>query len=303
VKSAGTFAGIAYAGVKAIMNGDMRAQIGPVATFAFLGVFVMSACSTTMTGRKQLTLINDAKMDELGVAAFTDLKKDGKVARDSATNGYVRCVTDAILAILPKGGAAPKDGNWEVLVFEDETPNAFALPGGKIGVHTGMLGVATTAGQLAAVLGHEVGHVLLRHGNERLSQSAIAQSAIEAGSVAMSETKPEYRNAIVGGLGVGAQYGVLLPFSRKHENEADTVGQRFMAQAGFNPAEAVKLWRKMAELSKGKEPPQWMSTHPANSIRIDNLKANLPTARDLYRGARAAGKRPQCVPPPVPSKE
>jgi predicted Zn-dependent protease len=178
------------------MNGDMRAQIGPVATFAFLGVFVMSACSTTMTGRKQLTLINDAKMDELGVAAFTDLKKEGKVAREPATRDYVRCVSDAILAIVPNGGAAPKDGKWEVLVFDDETPNAFALPGGKIGVHTGMLTVATTAGQLAAVLGHEVGHVLLRHGNERLSQSAVAQSAMEAGSVGTTRRRP--RVAIVG---------------------------------------------------------------------------------------------------------
>lgn len=285
------------------MNGDPRVQIGLVATLAFLGVFVMVACSTTMTGRKQLTLINDAKMDELGVAAFTDLKKEAKVASDSAANDYVLCVSDAILAVVPNGGAAPKDGKWEVLVFEDETPNAFALPGGKIGVHTGMLRVATTAGQLAAVLGHEVGHVLLRHGNERLSQSAVAQSAMEAGSVAMNQMQPEYRDVVVGSLGVGVQYGVLLPFSRKHENEADTVGQRFMAEAGFNPSEAVRLWQKMEQLSEGKEPPQWMSTHPANSTRIDNLKSNLPKANDLWRAARAAGKKPGCVPPPIPSKK
>lgn len=110
-------------------------------------------------------------------------------------------------------------------------------------------------------------------------------------------TKPEYHDAVVGGLGVGAQYGVLSPFSRKHENEADTVGQRFMAQAGFNPAEAVTLWEKMAELSKGQQPPEWMSTHPANETRIENLEANLPTAKELYRGARLAGKNPSCRPP------
>jgi predicted Zn-dependent protease len=211
-------------------------------------------------------------------------------------------VADAVLAVVPNGGAAPSDGKWEVLVFEDETPNAFALPGGKIGVHTGMLTVATTAGQLAAVLGHEVGHVLLRHGNERLSQSALAQSAVEASSAGLNQMKPEYRNVVVGGLGVGVQYGVLLPFSRKHENEADTVGQRFVAEAGFNPSEAVRLWQKMEQLSQGQEPPQWMSTHPANSTRIDNLKSNLPKATDLYRAARAAGKKPGCVPPALPSK-
>jgi predicted Zn-dependent protease len=277
-------------------------QVGFVARFALLPALLIGACSTTMTGRKQLTLVNDAKMDELGVAAFTDLKSEGKVERDAVTNEYVHCVADPILAIIPKGGAAPKDGNWELVVFDDETPNAFALPGGKIGVHTGMLTVATTPAQLAAVIGHEIGHVLLRHGNERLSQSALAQSAMEASSVGLNQMEPEYRNAVLGGLGVGVQYGVILPFSRKHENEADTAGQRFMAEAGFNPAEAVRLWQKMEQLSKGQEPPQWMSTHPANSTRIDNLKANLPRAKELYRAARAAGKKPECVPPPKPSK-
>jgi predicted Zn-dependent protease len=255
------------------------------------------ACSTTMTGRKQLTLVTDGKMDELGVAAFTDLKREGKVAKDAEANAYVQCVASAILQVVPKGDAAPSDGKWEVVVFEDETPNAFALPGGKIGVHTGMLSVATTAGQLAAVLGHEVGHVLLRHGNERLSQNAVAQSAMEAGAATIDQMKPEYRDVVVGGLGVGAQYGVLLPFSRKHETEADTVGQRFMAEAGFNPTEAVKLWQKMDELSSGQEPPQWMSTHPANQTRVDNLEARLPDAKKRYGAARIAGKNPRCVPP------
>lgn len=272
-------------------------------TASLLAAFLFVACSTTMTGRKQLTLINDAKMDELGVAAFTDLKSEGKVEKDTAVNDYVHCVADPILAVIPRGGAAPADGKWEIVVFEDASPNAFALPGGKIGVHTGMLTVATTAGQLAAVIGHEIGHVLLRHGNERLSQSTVAQSALEASSVAMGNMKPEAQNAIVGGLGVGAQYGVLLPFSRKHENEADVVGQRFMAEAGYNPTHAIKLWQKMAELSRGNEPPEWMSTHPANDTRIDNLEANLPVARELYEAARTAGKKPRCVRPPIGEAE
>ena len=267
-----------------------------------LPTLVLAACSTTMTGRKQLTLFNDAKMDELGVAAFTDLKSQVKVAKDAEVNDYVDCVAVSILAVVPKGGASPADGKWEVVVFEDDTPNAFALPGGKIGVHTGMLSVATTAGQLAAVIGHEIGHVLLRHGNERLSQNAVAQSAVEASSVAMSTMKPEARNVVVGGLGVGAEYGVLLPFSRKHENEADVVGQRFMAEAGYNPAEAVTLWQKMESLSQGQAPPQWMSTHPANATRIENLKANLGETKELYRAARTAGRKPACVPPVMASK-
>lgn len=284
------------------MSKQASRRIGSSARIAFLATLALGACSTTMTGRKQLALIDDDKMDALGVAAFADLKKEGKVSADTGTNQYVRCVAKAILAVVPQGGAAPKDGKWEILVFQDPTPNAFALPGGKIGVHTGMLSVATTAGQLAAVIGHEVGHVLLRHGNERLSQSMVAQSVMQAGAVALDQMTPQYRDVVVGGLGVGAQYGVLLPFSRKHENEADVVGQRFMAQAGFNPAEAVKLWEKMAALSKGQESPQWMSTHPANETRIESLEANLSETRELYITARASGKIPQCVPPPTASK-
>ena len=261
-----------------------------------LGIGV-AACSTTMTGRRQLTLINDSKMDAMGLAAFASLKQQGKLSQDQMVNDYVRCVAGAILEVIPADGG-PEDGKWEVLVFEDSTPNAFALPGGKIGVHTGMLDVATTPSQLAAVLGHEVGHVLLRHGNERMSQSILTDSVLSAGSAAAGVAAPEYQRLIVGGLGVGAQYGVLLPFSRKHESEADEVGQIFMAQAGFYPAEAITLWQSMAEAGSG-GPAQWQSTHPSDETRIARLRANLPMAMREYEKARAAGKNPKCVPPVV----
>jgi predicted Zn-dependent protease len=205
-------------------------------------------------------------------------------------------VVVAILEVIPPG-YGPDDGRWEVLVFEDTQPNAFALPGGKIGVHTGMLDVATTPAQLAAVLGHEVGHVLLRHGNERMSHSILADTAMNTASIAVGATAPEYQDLIVGGLGVGAQFGVLLPFSRKHESEADQVGQIFMAEAGFYPAEAITLWQNMAEMS-GQGPAQWQSTHPSDATRIAKLHANLPRAMAEYEKARAAGKNPQCEPPP-----
>ena len=241
-----------------------------------------------MTGRKQLTLINEDKMDALGIATFASLKKQGTLSQDPATNDYVTCVVAAILEVVPRE-YGPDDGRWEVLVFEDSTPNAFALPGGKIGVHTGMLEVATTPGQLAAVLGHEVAHVLLRHGNERMSQSILADTAVNTASVAAGTAAPAYQDMIVSGLGVGAQFGVLLPFSRKHESEADEVGQIFMAQAGFYPAEAVTLWQSMAQAG-GEGPAQWQSTHPSDETRIERLKANLPKAMQEYERARAAGK-------------
>ncbi|RLB48523.1 MAG: M48 family peptidase, partial [Deltaproteobacteria bacterium] len=172
-----------------------------------------------MTGRRQLTLIHEDKMDAMGIAAFASLKRDGELTQDRAIKEYVRCVVVSILEVIPRE-YGPDDGRWEVLVFEDTTPNAFALPGGKIGVHTGMLDVATTPGQLAAVLGHEIGHVLLRHGNERMSQAILSDAAMQTASVAAGAAAPEYQELIVGGLGVGAQFGVLLPFSRKHESEA-----------------------------------------------------------------------------------
>lgn len=259
---------------------------------------LLVACATTLTGRKQLALLGDDQMDSLGAAAFNDIKAQAEVDEDPAINAYVQCVTTPILEVIPEGGAAPEDGQWEILVFEEANPNAFALPGGKIGIHTGMLSVASTPGQLAAVVGHEIGHVLLRHGNERMSQTILAESALDVSSIALGEMTPEYRDLIVGGLGVGAQYGVLLPFSRKHENEADGVGQRFMAQAGFNPAEAITLWQKMDELAGGGQPPEWLSTHPAHETRIERLRDNLPVALELYQEARAAGRSPECVPPP-----
>ena len=255
-------------------------------------VTLVFSCSTTMTGRKQLTLFSDSRMDEMGATAFTDIKKQGKVDASPATNRYVKCVALAVIKVIPKDRAI--QGRWEVVVFEDSTPNAFALPGGKIGVHTGMLKIAGTPGQLAAVLGHEVGHVLLRHGNERMSQSVAAESVLAAGGLALGELSPAAQEAVVGGLGVGAQYGVLLPFSRKHESEADQVGQTLMARAGFDPTESVKLWQNMAKSSDG-QPAQWQSTHPAHETRIKDLRAQLPESRKLYRQARASGKRPKCV--------
>ena len=249
-----------------------------------------------MTGRKQLTLISEDKMDAMGIATFASLKADGKLSQDPGVREYVTCVARAILEVVPQE-YQPEGNRWEVLVFEDNSPNAFALPGGKIGVHSGMLEVATTPGQLAAVIGHEVSHVILRHGNERMSQSILADATVNAASAAAGAAVPEYRQMIVGGLGVGAQFGVLLPFSRKHENEADKVGQMFMAEAGFYPAEAIVLWQHMAQQG-GEAPKQWQSTHPSDSTRVERLHENLPAAMVEYEAARAGGRDPQCEPPP-----
>jgi predicted Zn-dependent protease len=265
--------------------------------FLFLALpLLVVACSTTMTGRRQLTLISEDRMEQLGATAFASIKEQETLSRDPGVQAYVVCVAKSVLGVIP-WEYQPDGGRWEVLVFEDNTPNAFALPGGKIGVNSGMLEVATTPGQLAAVIGHEVAHVLLRHGNERMSQSILADTAVNTASVAAGVAAPEYQRMIVGGLGAGAQYGVLLPFSRKHESEADVVGQVFMARAGFDPAAAIALWQSMAKQG-GPAPQEWQSTHPSDETRIERLRANLPEARREYQAARARGRKPSCEPPP-----
>ena len=170
--------------------------------------------------------------------------------------------------------------------------NAFALPGGKIGVHTGILKVANSADQLAAVLGHEVGHVIARHGAERVSQSVATQGGLALADI-MLDRKSESRSLIMAGLGLGAQFGILLPFSRKHESEADEIGLYLMANAGFDPEHSVELWRNMAKASGG-APPEFLSTHPSNTSRISGLQSRMSKAKALYNNAQAAGKNPDC---------
>ena len=184
--------------------------------------------------------------------------------------------------------------SWEVEVFEDETANAFALPGGKIGVHTGLLTVATTPGQLAAVLGHEVGHVLDRHSNARVSQGALAEIGMQFGSILLGAETPQ-KQLLMGALGVGVQYGALMPYGRSQESDADLIGLELMARAGFDPSESVTLWQNMARAG-GAAPPEFMSTHPSSTTRISQLQAAIPKFMPIYQQAQAAGRRPSCKP-------
>jgi predicted Zn-dependent protease len=181
-----------------------------------------------------------------------------------------------------------KGTTWEVVVFKDDNPNAFALPGGKMGVYTGMLKVAENQDQLAAVLGHEVGHVLAQHGNERISQQQLTNVALAAaaGSGYLDAASMQ-------ALGLGAQIGILLPYSRTHESEADVIGLDLMSEAGFDPRESVQLWKNMQKASDG-APPEFLSTHPSSSTRIDNLLGGMADALKIYNDAHAKGNKPSC---------
>lgn len=252
-------------------------------------VVLITACAVSPTGRQQFTMMSPQQMDSMGAEAFTELKRKKPIADDRRVNGYVTCVAQAITSTLEN-----RENTWEVVVFEDDTPNAFALPGGKIGVHTGLLDVAKNQHQLATVIGHEVGHVLAEHGNERLSQQTAVQGGLTiAGSLYGDSSGGLSQQAMMKVLGVGAQVGILLPFSRVHESEADMIGLDLMAQAGFDPRESVALWRNMAQASQG-QPLEFLSTHPSHGTRIQDLQANMGQAMNTYESARSQGRTPNC---------
>ncbi|WP_372761621.1 M48 family metallopeptidase [Pseudoalteromonas sp.] len=257
---------------------------------AILATAVLAGCKTSPTGRTQIALYSDQQMSAMGTASFAEMKKKQPINTNPQTNAYVNCIAEQVIAVLPAQYAGQQ---WEVVVFEDDSANAFALPGGYIGVHTGLLKVATNQHQVASVIGHEVGHVIAEHSNERVSQSSLLQTGLQLGGAALEMGNVQYRNEIMQGLGLGAQFGVVLPFSRSHESEADEIGLDLMAQAGFNPKESVTLWQNMSKAGGG-APPEFLSTHPAPASRIKDLQAQMSQALSAQKAAKARGKNPQC---------
>jgi len=252
--------------------------------FLLLTLSLLAACATSPTGRSQLILMPESQMTQMGLQAFENIKKETPMDASTTTSRYVNCVAQSITREV--------GGSWEVVVFKDDSANAFALPGRKIGVNSGMLKVAKNQDQLATVIGHEVAHVLSHHSNERVSQ----QFAVEQGLGlinALSNPQTGTGRTLMGLLGVGAQYGILMPYSRIQESEADRLGLDLMARAGFNPAESINLWKNMSAAGGG-QPPEFLSTHPAHSTRIHELNAHLPVAQQLQRAAQQQGKRPAC---------
>jgi len=256
---------------------------------ALLATALLAGCQTSALGRRQLKLYSDAEMSQMGVAMFADIAKQTPPSKDALANAKVTCVANVITRNL---NAVNAPNTWEVRVFADDTANAFALPGGKIGVNTGLLKVARTQGQLAAVIGHEVTHVTEGHANERVSTEVAANSALQVLAIAANASGPGY-GQLVGALGVGVQYGVLMPFGREQETEADLEGMDLMAKAGFDPREAIDLWKNM-EASGGSQPPEFISTHPSYGNRMRHLQERLPIAMPLYEDAKAKGRAPKC---------
>ncbi|QTF93422.1 M48 family metallopeptidase [Halomonas sp. BM-2019] len=253
----------------------------------------LTACATSPTGRQQLTLVSDAQLNEMGAQAFEQYQQDLPQA-GAAAQRYAQCVAEALIDALPAEQQRAQD--WQIRVFESEQANAFALPGGYMGVNTGLLRIAENQDQLATVVGHEIGHVLARHANERVSAQTATQLGLSVLSTASGMQGPAGEQ-MMGVLGLGAQYGVLLPFSRRHESEADVIGLRLMAEAGFDPRASVALWENMEAAGGGARPPAWMSTHPSQGQRMAGLQANMDDALARYEQARQAGRTPNCPRP------
>lgn len=252
-------------------------------------VLLMTACATSPLGRKQLSIFSDAQIDAMGISAFEQVKEKVPLSRDGRSINYVTCVANAVTAAM---GGAQGAGLWEVRVFEHQDANAFALPGGKIGVYSGMLKVARNQDQLAAVIGHEVAHVIARHANERASTEFATQGGLDLIQV-ISGTPTPGKNALMGVLGLGAQFGVILPYGRTQEREADLIGIDLMARAGFDPRQSIALWYNMSA-NDATEPPEFLSTHPNHETRITDLNGRMGYAMGLYEKARARGVRPSC---------
>ncbi|MFT3755522.1 MAG: M48 family metallopeptidase [Pseudoxanthomonas sp.] len=256
-------------------------------------VALLCACATTTspTGRKQMVGgVSQEQLNQLGAQSFAETKAKEKVV-SGQQNAYVNCVVNALVAQLPAQWRSVK---WETALFEDKEANAFALPGGKVGVNTGIFTVAKNQDQLAAVLGHEIGHVVARHHEERITRQLGAQQLLGLGALVAGAAYGQNAANTVGQLGgMTAQGLFLLPGSRTQESEADVVGQRLMAQAGFDPAQAVNLWQNM-QAASGARQPQWLSTHPDPSARIQELRKDAPALAPVYQQARAAGRTPRC---------
>lgn len=260
---------------------------------AVLIVLTAVACAVSPTGRRQLTLLPDSQLVVMGVQSFNEIQDNTPRETDTSINAYVQCVAGAITR---QPEVQRQSADWQVVVFDEDTVNAFALPGGKIGVYRGLLTVAQNQSQLAAVLGHEVGHVLARHGNERVSQQFAVGEALAVLDAWMVAGNKSNRESAMALLGLGTQVGVLLPFSRVQESEADTIGQDLMARAGFDPRESVALWQNMGKAG-GAQPPEFLSTHPAHKTRIQDLQSGMGRALALFQQAQAEGIRPACKTP------
>jgi predicted Zn-dependent protease len=250
----------------------------------------MACTQNAVTGRKQLMLLNESQLQQMALQEYKTFLSQNKVVNNTSSKDaeMVKRVGTRIANAITKyyqsqGKPDVLNGyNWEFNLVDDKQVNAWCMPGGKVVVYTGLLPVTQNEAALAIVMGHEIAHAVAQHGNERMSQTLLAQGLGVAGNI-LTSGNPQVNNIFNNTYGVGAQVGVLLPNSRKQELEADKYGLIFAAMAGYNPEEAIPFWQRMAQAGSDQKPPEFLSTHPSDETRIQRLKELMPEALKYYK--------------------
>jgi predicted Zn-dependent protease len=268
----------------------MRAGLtSKLAVLCGLALMLTGCSEVAITGRQQLNIVPDSVMNSLSFQSYREFLSEHELSTNAEQTQMVKRVGRRIETAVERYCTerylfSQLEGyEWEFNLIEDKSINAWAMPGGKVMVYTGLIPVAQTEAGLAVVIGHEVAHAFARHGAERMSQGLL----VEMGGMALSkavETRPAAtRDLFMRSYGIGTQVGVLLPYSRVQESEADHLGLIFMAMAGYDPHEAVPFWERMAASKEGPRPPEILSTHPADSTRISRIRELVPMAMQYYR--------------------
>jgi predicted Zn-dependent protease len=258
------------------------------ATTLISASFVTSCSTVPITGRHQLNLLPESQMLSMAMTSYNEFLKENPVSKDATKVAMVKNVgqkiATAVERYLSENGLSDRIAGykWEFNLVQDDVPNAWAMPGGKVVVYTGILPYTKTEAGLAVVMGHEIAHAIARHGNERMSQALLIETGGTALSLALSQKPEETQSLFLMAYGVGTQVGISLPYSRAHETEADKLGLIFMAMAGYDPHEAVEFWQRMSQAG-GQKPPEFLSTHPADQTRVKNLREYMPKAMKYYK--------------------
>lgn len=264
----------------------MTRVLRSVRTFLIGGLLlVLAGCYTNpVTGRQYAVLTSEGEELQLGAQSFAAVKQKERVSYDPILNARIQRVGQRIATAV--GNQMP-GAQWEFVVFASDDLNAFALPGGKVGVYAGLMKLLDSDDELAEVMGHEIGHVIARHGGKRLTEAALVGLVGAVGAIAVDKKYgSEKRDLFLLAYGGVSTVGYVLPHSRTDESEADMMGLQYAAQAGYNPYAAISLWKKMAAASKGRQVPAWLSTHPSNAQRIADLEAVVPRYVALYQANR-----------------
>ena len=249
---------------------------------AVMVISLMAGCVTNPeTGRRQLLLVSEGEMSQLGLSSFNQMKKEVPISKEPRANEMVQRVGKRIAAAVNLPGA-----QWEFVVFESKEANAFCLPGGKVGVYTGILPVTKDEAGLATVIGHEIAHAVARHGGERMSQAMVIQTGGSLLGAGLANTDPRWQAVAQLAYGVGTKVGAELPHSRAQESEADHIGLIYMTRAGYAPEAAVDFWKRFGEFNKqhGSDTPGFLRTHPLDEVRVKQLEGWIPEAKARANG-------------------